>query len=180
MPFDVELMESPDGRLPAGIVVQAFAWASTLGAAPLGAALADGDPLVDGRAAAAVGPPWRKLLAATMSPPAMPAMSSTATITATRAQPPPPDRFAGVAPLPLPEVVAPLPPRATPTGLPFTPRARKALRLAGSEAKRLKRPVIGAEHLLLGLLREGSGVAAQALKNLGFRLQPLRVEISEG
>jgi ATP-dependent Clp protease ATP-binding subunit ClpC len=40
--------------------------------------------------------------------------------------------------------------------------------------------VIGAEHLLLGLLREGSGVAAQALKNLGFRLQPLRVEISEG
>jgi hypothetical protein len=77
-------------------------------------------------------------------------------------------------------LVAPLPPRATPTGLPFTPRARKALRLAGSEAKRLKRPVIGAEHLLLGLLREGSGVAAQALKNLGFRLQPLRVEISEG
>ncbi|HXP60614.1 MAG TPA: Clp protease N-terminal domain-containing protein, partial [Dongiaceae bacterium] len=76
-------------------------------------------------------------------------------------------------------LVAPLPPRANPTALPFTPRARRAPRLAGSEAKRLKRPVIGAEHLLLGLLREGSGVAAQALKNLGFRLQPLRAEISE-
>ncbi len=77
-------------------------------------------------------------------------------------------------------LVAPLPSRATPGLLPLTPRARKALRLAGSEAKRLKHPVIGAEHLLLGLLREGGGVAAQALKNLGFRLQPLRVEISEG
>ena len=72
-----------------------------------------------------------------------------------------------------------LPPRAIPAGFPFTPRARRALRLAGREAKRLKRPVIGAEHLLLGLLREGSGVAAQALKNLGFRLPPLRLEISQ-
>jgi hypothetical protein len=75
-------------------------------------------------------------------------------------------------------LVAPLPPRMVPAELPFTPRARKALELAGNEAKRLKHPMIGAEDLLLGLLREGGGVAAQALKNLGFRLQPLRVDIS--
>jgi len=76
-------------------------------------------------------------------------------------------------------LLAPLPPRTVPAALPLTPRARKALRLAGSEAKRLNHRVIGAEHLLMGLLREGSGVAAQALKNLGFRLNHLRMEIAE-
>ncbi len=58
-PLDVELTESPEGRLPAGIVAHACAWASTFGAAPLGEALADGDAVADGNAVPAVGPPRR-------------------------------------------------------------------------------------------------------------------------
>jgi hypothetical protein len=59
--------------------------------------------------------------------------------------------------------------------LPFTPRARKALQFAVREAKASKRAPIGAEHILLGLCLEGSGIAAIALRNLGVRLERLRI-----
>ncbi len=56
----------------------------------------------------------------------------------------------------------------TPAGpIPFTPRSKKVLELAGREAKRLCHNYIGTEHLLLGLVREGEGVAAQVLAGLG-------------
>ena len=61
--------------------------------------------------------------------------------------------------------------------IPFTPRARKALRLAADEARTLNQPRIGAEHILLGLIIEGSGVAAMVLKNLGVQLERAREEI---
>jgi hypothetical protein len=61
---------------------------------------------------------------------------------------------------------------------PLTPRARKALRFAGKEAKIRKQPAINLEHIFLGLLLEGSGVAAIALKNLGIRTDRVRAEIS--
>src|SRR4051794_25251202 len=51
--------------------------------------------------------------------------------------------------------------------IPFTPRVKKILVLAGQEAKSLNHIYIGTEHLLLGLLAEGDGVAARVLKNLG-------------
>jgi len=50
---------------------------------------------------------------------------------------------------------------------PFTPRSKKVLELARSEAKRLGHNHVGTEHLLLGLVREGEGVAAQILDRLG-------------
>jgi Clp amino terminal domain, pathogenicity island component len=56
----------------------------------------------------------------------------------------------------------------TPAGpIPFTPRSKKVLELAGREAKRLCHNFVGTEHLLLGLVREGEGVAAQVLASLG-------------
>ena len=61
--------------------------------------------------------------------------------------------------------------------IPFTPRARQALQLAVHEAGLLKCANVGAEHLLLGLLREGSGVASVVLKNLGVDLAAARREI---
>jgi hypothetical protein len=61
---------------------------------------------------------------------------------------------------------------------PFTPRARKALQFAGTEAAALKHPLISPEHVLLGLLIEGSGLAALALKNVGVQLKRMRAEIS--
>jgi ATP-dependent Clp protease ATP-binding subunit ClpC len=62
--------------------------------------------------------------------------------------------------------------------IPLTPRARKALQLAAEEAKSWHHSSPGAEHVFLGLLREGSGVAAVALKNLGVRLEKAREIIS--
>ena len=57
---------------------------------------------------------------------------------------------------------------APPAGQPpFTPRSKKVLELAHGEAKRLGHNYVGTEHLLLGLVREGSGVAAQVLNRLG-------------
>jgi len=50
--------------------------------------------------------------------------------------------------------------------IPYTPRAKKVLALAGEEAKALNHSYVGTEHILLGLLREGEGVAAQVLKSL--------------
>ncbi|MDB6036997.1 MAG: clpA [Verrucomicrobiales bacterium] len=61
--------------------------------------------------------------------------------------------------------------------IPFTPRARKALDLAAGEAKKLKQSEIGPEHIFLGLLREGSGVAALVLKKLGMEVERTRAEI---
>jgi len=63
--------------------------------------------------------------------------------------------------------------------IPFTPRAKKALELAAEEARALGHNYIGTEHLLLGLIREGEGVASQVLLNLGLDLNTVRSEIME-
>lgn len=59
----------------------------------------------------------------------------------------------------------------------FTERAHRVLELARQEAQRLGHPVVGTEHLLLGLLAEGEGVGAQALQNLGLNLKQIRDEV---
>ncbi len=65
--------------------------------------------------------------------------------------------------------------RRQPSGhIPFTPRAKKVLELSLPEARRLGQPTIDTEHLLLGLLREGEGVAAQVLVRLGVDLNKAR------
>ncbi|MEI6568068.1 MAG: ATP-dependent Clp protease ATP-binding subunit, partial [Verrucomicrobiota bacterium] len=61
--------------------------------------------------------------------------------------------------------------------LPFTPRVKKVLALAGKEAKTLSHTYIGTEHILLGLLREGDGIAARVLKNLDVDIELTRQEI---
>lgn len=61
--------------------------------------------------------------------------------------------------------------------LPFTPRVKKVLALAGSEARSLNHAYVGTEHILLGLLREGEGVASRVLRNLNIDLEKTRVEI---
>jgi len=61
--------------------------------------------------------------------------------------------------------------------LPFTPRVKKVLALAGSEARSLNHAYVGTEHILLGLLREGEGVAARVMRNLNVDLEKTRVEI---
>ena len=61
--------------------------------------------------------------------------------------------------------------------LPYTPRVKKVLALAGKEAKSLNHSYVGTEHVLLGLLREGEGVAARVLKNLSVDLERTRNEI---
>ena len=55
-----------------------------------------------------------------------------------------------------------------------TPRTKKVLALAGEEAQRFGRDAVGTPHLLLGLVREGQGVAAGVLESLGAKLDPLR------
>ncbi len=59
----------------------------------------------------------------------------------------------------------------------FTERAQQVLVLAQEEAKRLNHNFIGTEHLLLGLGREGSGIAARALQNMGVDLSRVRQEV---
>lgn len=61
--------------------------------------------------------------------------------------------------------------------IPFTPRVKKVLALAGTEARALSHSYVGTEHILLGLLREGEGVAARVLKNLEVDLDKTRIEI---
>jgi ATP-dependent Clp protease ATP-binding subunit ClpA len=61
--------------------------------------------------------------------------------------------------------------------IPFTPRVKKVLDFARREAKNLNHTYIGTEHLLLGLLREGDGIAAQVLRNLGVNLEQMRLAI---
>ncbi|HYY76385.1 MAG TPA: Clp protease N-terminal domain-containing protein, partial [Gaiellaceae bacterium] len=58
--------------------------------------------------------------------------------------------------------------------IPFTPRAKKVLELALREALSLGHNYIGTEHILLGLLREGEGVAAQVLMKIGLDMQKIR------
>jgi ATP-dependent Clp protease ATP-binding subunit ClpC len=61
----------------------------------------------------------------------------------------------------------------------FTDRARKVMQLANQEAQRFNHEYIGTEHILLGLVKEGSGVAAQVLKNLDIDLRKIREEIEK-
>src|SRR3974390_410000 len=61
--------------------------------------------------------------------------------------------------------------------LPQTPRAKKVIEYAIEEARNLNHNYVGTEHLLLGLLREQEGVAAQVLMNLGLKLEEVREEV---
>lgn len=69
-------------------------------------------------------------------------------------------------------------PESKPTGnIPYTPRVKKVLALAGKEAKALNHSYVGTEHILLGLLREGEGVAARVLRSLEIDIERCRNEI---
>ncbi|MEQ8847669.1 ATP-dependent Clp protease ATP-binding subunit [Botrimarina sp.] len=61
----------------------------------------------------------------------------------------------------------------------FTDRARKVMQLANQEAQRFNHEYIGTEHVLLGLIKEGSGVAANVLKNLDVDLRKIRLEVEK-
>ena len=65
----------------------------------------------------------------------------------------------------------------TQASIPYTPRVKKVLALAGKEAKALNHSYVGTEHILLGLLREGEGVAARVLKSLEIDIERTRNEI---
>jgi len=68
--------------------------------------------------------------------------------------------------------------QAAPVGhIPFTPRAKKMLELSLREARQLGHNYIGTEHILLGLIREGEGVAAQVLQKLGADLNRVRQQV---
>ena len=59
----------------------------------------------------------------------------------------------------------------------LTPRAKKVIELAVDEARRLNHHYIGTEHLLLGLVREGEGIAAGVLESLGVNLEKVRAQV---
>ena len=61
----------------------------------------------------------------------------------------------------------------------FTDRARKVMQLANQEAQRFNHEYVGTEHILLGLVKEGSGVAANVLKNLDIDLRKIRLEVEK-
>lgn len=61
----------------------------------------------------------------------------------------------------------------------FTDRARKVMQLANQEAQRFNHEYIGTEHILLGLVKEGSGVAATLLKNMDIDLRKVRTEVEQ-
>jgi ATP-dependent Clp protease ATP-binding subunit ClpC len=63
--------------------------------------------------------------------------------------------------------------------IPLSPRAKRVIELAGEIAQQLGQEAIATEHLLLGILKEGEGVAAQALVNLGVRLEDVRDKVLE-
>ncbi|MGH7149817.1 MAG: ATP-dependent Clp protease ATP-binding subunit, partial [Planctomycetota bacterium] len=67
----------------------------------------------------------------------------------------------------------------TQSNLPFTPRAKTVLELSMEEAANLGHNYIGTEHLLLGLIKENEGIAAQVLMNLGVKLEDVREEVLE-
>jgi ATP-dependent Clp protease ATP-binding subunit ClpC len=66
--------------------------------------------------------------------------------------------------------------RQTPNSLGLTPRAKKVIELSVDEARRLNHQYIGTEHILIGLLREGEGIAAGVLESLGASLEDVRKE----
>ncbi|MFH1878475.1 MAG: ATP-dependent Clp protease ATP-binding subunit [Candidatus Omnitrophota bacterium] len=74
-------------------------------------------------------------------------------------------------------LVQPGPNRVISNDIPFTPRAKKVIELAMDEARNLGHNYIGTEHLLLGLIREGDGVASQVLINMGLDLKSVRDEV---
>lgn len=61
----------------------------------------------------------------------------------------------------------------------FTDRANKVMQLAHQESQRLKHEHFGTEHILLGLIKEGSGVAAHILKNFNLNLRCIRLEVEK-
>ena len=61
--------------------------------------------------------------------------------------------------------------------IPFTPRSKKVLQLSIAEAQSLNHSYVGTEHILLGLLREGEGVAAQVLTNMNVDLDTVRINV---
>src|ERR1700752_3808712 len=61
----------------------------------------------------------------------------------------------------------------------LTPRAKKVIELAVDEARRLNHHYIGTEHLLLGLVREGEGIAAGVLESLGVNLEKVRTQVMQ-
>ncbi len=63
--------------------------------------------------------------------------------------------------------------------LSLTPRAKRAMELAADEAQRMNQPSIGTEHLLLGLVREGMGIAAGVLESLGVSVEQLRTATAQ-
>ena len=63
--------------------------------------------------------------------------------------------------------------------IPYTPRVKKVLALASKEAKALNHSYVGTEHILLGLIHEGEGVAAKALESLGISLDAVRGQVEE-
>ncbi|NQT32387.1 MAG: NDP-hexose 4-ketoreductase, partial [Candidatus Omnitrophica bacterium] len=75
------------------------------------------------------------------------------------------------------KLVQPGPDKIITSDIPFTPRAKKVIELAMDEARNLGHNYIGTEHLLLGLIREGDGVASQVLLNLGLDLKIVRDEV---
>jgi ATP-dependent Clp protease ATP-binding subunit ClpC len=77
------------------------------------------------------------------------------------------------------KLVQPGPATVVSGDIPFTPRAKRVIELSMEEARQLGHNYIGTEHLLLGLLHEGEGVAAQALLSLGLDLNKVRTEIME-
>src|SRR6185295_16153269 len=77
------------------------------------------------------------------------------------------------------KLVKPAPDVVTIGQLPFTPRAKKVLEFAIDEARALDHNYVGTEHLLLGLLREQEGLAAQVLLNLGLKLDDVRSEVMD-
>jgi len=79
----------------------------------------------------------------------------------------------------LEKAVQPGPPTVVSGDIPFTPKAKKVIELAMDEARSLGHNYVGTEHLLLGLIREGEGVASQVLLNLGLDLGKVRSEVME-
>jgi len=75
------------------------------------------------------------------------------------------------------KLVQPGPATVVSGDLPFTPKAKKVIELAIDEARALGHNYIGTEHLLLGLIREGEGVASQVLMNMGLELEKVREEV---
>jgi len=67
----------------------------------------------------------------------------------------------------------------TPTEITLSPRTKKVVELAVDESRKLGQPHIGTEHLLLGLVREGDGIAAGVLESLGIRLPAVRAKVIE-